>query len=221
MSNQFQSTEQLSQSIALAEQRIKEYTKQIEALGNTYAENIIHRELCEAIDNAEAHIAEMKWYLESPEHADNTVESTESSACTRNTNTHQSNEETNMNVHNTVVETSESLELNELRFQLGVNEDLLKEAKAVVNSFEYNPSEDVFNDWLNDLYGNVSVAYFECTASELLKKMSPTDYRVMRNDFINSVDIEDLDEYKELIQAVEDLETEIESIQEQIDELQV
>lgn len=136
MSNQFQSTEQLSQSIALAEQRIKEYTKQIEALGNTYAENIIHRELCEAIDNAEAHIAEMKWYLESPEHADNTVESAESSACTRNTNTHQSNEETNMNVH-------------------------------------------------------------------------------------NSVDIEDLDEYKELIQAVEDLETEIESIQEQIDELQV
>lgn len=217
MSIQFQSTEQLNQSIALAEQRIKAYTKQLEALGSTDADQVIHRELCEAIDNAEAHIEEMKWYLGSPEHIDI---STDSSACTRNTNTHTSNEETHMNAHNTVVEPTESLELNELRFQLGVNEDLLKEAEAAVRNFEYKPSDEEYDNWLDELHGEVTLGCSTWSASDIIKNMSPTDYRVLRNDFINSADITDLDEYKDLEREVGELQAEIESIQEQIDILE-
>lgn len=136
------------------------------------------------------------------------------------TNTHQSNEETNMNAHNTVVETNESLELNELRHQLGIHEDLLKEAEVAVRNFEYNPSDEDYDNWLDELYGTVNVGGYEYTTSHILAEVDPVAYRVGRTDFIGSVDIEDLDEYKDLEREVEELQTEIESIQEQIKELE-
>lgn len=110
--------------------------------------------------------------------------------------------------------------LNELHAKLVIEQDLLNEAQEAVENFEYNPSDDEYDAWLDELHGDVTLGYSTWSASEVIKTMSPTDYRVGRTDFIDSVDIEDLDAYKELVQERDNLQAEVASLLEQIADLE-
>lgn len=125
-----------------------------------------------------------------------------------------------MNIHNNVVETTESLELNELRYQLGVHEDLVQETRVALRNFEYKPSDEEYNDWLDTLYGTVFVAGTEYDTSDLLASTDPVAYRETREEFIDSVDVTDLDEYKELEQELAEFEYTVERIKAQIADLE-
>lgn len=139
---------------------------------------------------------------------------------THKSNKCKSNKETTMNIHNNVAETQDSLALNELRHQQGIHQDLIQEVLDELSSFEYNPSDEEYDAWLDEIYEPVTLGYSTWDASRVIKEMSPTDYRSGRIDFIDGVDITDLDEYKEIAARVEELGCELDAINEQIAELE-
>ena len=207
----------LQEEIMLAEITLAKYQKWVNTLeAQGYWGTPRYVQASELASNTEDHIEYLQTQLDSLACA----------VCTRKSNTSKSNEVTTMstsntmNIHNNVADTPNSPKLNELWYQLGMHEDLVKQAQNAVDSFEYNPSDAEYDAWLDEIHAPVTIGYSTWDASAIIKEMSPTDYRIGRTDFIDSVDIEDLDEYKELVHALQDADAELESIQEQIDELE-
>lgn len=88
-------------------------------------------------------------------------------------------------------------------------------------------SEDLYDVWLDEMDGLVSVAGLQYQASDILKQVDPIAYRTGFNDYVDTLRDEDFQEYcdmvenrDELDESIEDLNDQIENLDGHIDELQ-
>ena len=86
--------------------------------------------------------------------------------------------------------------------------------------------EDQFDESLDDSIPEIKIGSLRYSPSHVLKNVDPTAYRCSLIDFVDSLDIEDSDEYKALQEeidsledAIYDLESEIEDLENQIADL--
>lgn len=82
---------------------------------------------------------------------------------------------------------------------------------------------DYYDESLDDIYQEeidqvsfISLPY----PSELLKAHDPVAYRCGYNDYLDSFDFESLEEYQDLLQQKEEIESEISELDAQIEEIQ-
>ena len=56
--------------------------------------------------------------------------------------------------------------------------------------------------------------------SHVLKNVDPVAYRCSLNDFVDSLDVEDSDEYKALQEEIDQLQSDIEDLESEIEDLE-
>ena len=120
-----------------------------------------------------------------------------------------------------------SIEL--LRAEVEMKEQEIREMQAMIadkekqqEQIELDPDdyEDQFDESLDESIPEIEIGCLTYLPSHVLKAVDPVAYRCGLNDFVNSLDVEDSDEYKELQDEIEDLENEIEDLQSQLEEIE-
>ena len=127
-----------------------------------------------------------------------------------------------------------SIEL--LRAEVEMKEHEIRKMQALIADKEKQQSqieldpydyEDQFDDMLDESIPEIEIGSLTYSPSHVLKYVDPVAYRCGLNDFVDSLDVEDSDEYKELQEEIdqlksdiEDLESEIEDLENQIEELE-
>ena len=105
--------------------------------------------------------------------------------------------------------------LNALRLQVS---DLEKQQSQI----ELDPDnyKDQFDDGLDESIPEIKIGRLTYLPSHVLKAVDPTAYRCSLIDFVDSLDVEDSDEYKSLQEEIDDIQDEIEQLQSDIEDLE-
>ena len=80
--------------------------------------------------------------------------------------------------------------------------------------------EDQFDESLDDSIPEIEIGCLTYSPSHVLKNIDPTAYRCSLNDFIDSLDVEDSDEYKALQEEIDQLKSDIEDLENEIEDLE-
>ena len=125
-----------------------------------------------------------------------------------------------------------SIEL--LRAEVEMKEQEIRKMQSQIADKEKQQSQieidpDDFADQFDELLdesGEIEIGCLTYSPSHVLKNVDPVAYRCGLNDFVDSLDVEDSEEYKALQEEIdqlksdiEDLESEIEDLENQIEEL--
>lgn len=94
----------------------------------------------------------------------------------------------------------------------------IKEKQAEIDSFEIEVSDSDYDDYLDEVNGEVEVCGMSYSASSVLKNVDPIAYRCGKNDYIDSLDKEDNDDYQDLISEKDNLESELEDLEAELEE---
>ena len=114
------------------------------------------------------------------------------------------------------------MENNQLAELLAKRDELTKAIEAkrkeldCFDMSEYYGEGDYKQD-MREVYGTVTIMGYEHYAIDTLQKIDSIAFREMYNDYTDSLDKSDFDEYKELEKELEELENELSEIDEQIE----
>lgn len=118
--------------------------------------------------------------------------------------------------------------LVELKSSLSILKSSLESVEKNVDNFEYQCSDDEFDSFLGEVYGDVNICGFEYPQSRILKEFDNVAYSCMKLDYESNKDLDSCDEYTEMVAdkeriegEIEDIESEVSDLEEEIEELQV
>ena len=120
-----------------------------------------------------------------------------------------------------------SIEL--LRAEVEMKEHEIRKMQAMIadkekqqEQIELDPDdyEDQFDESLDDSIPEIEIGCLTYTPSHVLKNVDPTAYRCGLNDFVDSLDVEDSDEYKALQEEIDQLKSDIEDLESEIEDLE-
>lgn len=107
-----------------------------------------------------------------------------------------------------------------LNAQLIIARNNLKAKQAEMEAYEITRSHDDFREYLDEIYGTVEIAGSTFNTGYALEQLDPTAFRGGLNDWIDSLDKEDEEDYKELMEEEEEFENEIIDLEGKIEELE-
>ena len=120
-----------------------------------------------------------------------------------------------------------SIEL--LRAEVEMKEQEIRKMQAQITDkekqqeqIELDPDgyEDQFDEMLDDSIPEIEIGCLTYSPSRVLKNVDPVAYRCSLNDFVDSLDVEDSDEYKALQSEIDDIQDEIDQLQSDIEDLE-
>lgn len=118
---------------------------------------------------------------------------------------------------------------NTLRSQIDSIESKLSALRLQVSDLESQQSkieldpdnyEDQFDETLDNSIPEIEIGCLTYSPSHVLKNVDPIAYRCGLIDFIDSLDVEDSDEYKALQSEIDDIQEEIDQLQSDIEDLE-
>ena len=80
--------------------------------------------------------------------------------------------------------------------------------------------EDQFDESLDESIPEIEIGSLTYSPSHVLKNVDPVAYRCSLNDFVDSLDVEDSDEYKTLQSEIDQLKSDIEDLESEIEDLE-
>jgi DNA repair exonuclease SbcCD ATPase subunit len=102
--------------------------------------------------------------------------------------------------------------------------DRIEELKTELDNLQIDHTsladDDEYSKWIDEIYTPYCIGYMTFDASRILKELDPIAYNCGFSDYIDSLDISDSEEYKELESEIEDLESELEDLESELDELE-
>ncbi len=123
---------------------------------------------------------------------------------------------TNSNV-NTLQSQIDSIESKLSALRLHVSDLESQQGKIELDPDNY---EDQFDESLDESIPEIEIGCLTYSPSHVLKNVDPTAYRCSLNDFVDSLDVEDSDEYKYLQEEIDDIQDEIDRLQYDIEDLE-
>ncbi len=95
----------------------------------------------------------------------------------------------------------------------------LEELKVALENFELDEEDyqDQFDEILDE-QGEIKICGANYYPSTILKEVDPINYRCSLSDFVNSIEIEETEEYKDLEDEISDIEAEISRLNDLLDE---
>ena len=90
------------------------------------------------------------------------------------------------------------------------------------SQIELDPDDfaDQFDDSLDNSIPEIEIGCLTYSPSHVLKNVDPTAYRCSLNDFVDSLDVEESDEYKALQEEIDQLKSDIEDLESEIEDLE-
>ena len=116
-----------------------------------------------------------------------------------------------------------------LRAEVEMKEQEIRKMQAQIadkekqqSNIELDPDdyEDQFDESLDESIPEIEVGCLTYSPSRVLKNVDPVAYRCGLNDFIDSLDVEDSDEYKALQEEIDQLQSDIEDLENEIEDLE-
>lgn len=92
----------------------------------------------------------------------------------------------------------------------------ITEIQSQIDNFEYVSSESEYDEML-DSEGEVNVNGLSFYPSDIIKNCDPITYRCGKNDYDASFDVEDCEEYQELLTELSNLEDELSDLEEELE----
>lgn len=120
-----------------------------------------------------------------------------------------------------------SIEL--LRAEVEMKEHEIRKIKALIadkekqqEQIELDPDdyEDQFDDMLDESIPEIEIGCLTYSPSRVLKNVDSVAYRCGLVDYIDSLDVEDSDEYRELQEEIDQLKSDIEDLESEIEDLE-
>ena len=120
-----------------------------------------------------------------------------------------------------------SIEL--LRAEVEMKEHEIRKMQALIadkekqqEQIELDPDnyEDQFDESLDESIPEIEIGCLTYSPSHVLKNVDSVAYRCGLNDFVNSLDVEDSDEYKELQEEIDQFQSDIEDLESEIEDLE-
>ena len=108
---------------------------------------------------------------------------------------------------------------DEIQSQIDSIKESIQALQVDINNFEYECSESDFDDYLDqDGEQHTSVGSFY--PSDILKSCDPIAYRCAKSDYESNYDLDDCQEYTEMVEQLDDLESDLASLESDLDEIQ-
>ena len=116
-----------------------------------------------------------------------------------------------------------------LRAEVEMKEHEIRKMQALIadkekqqSQIELDPDdyEDQFDEYLDESIPEIEIVCLTYSPSRVLKNVDPVAYRCGLNDFVNSLDVEDSDEYKALQEEIDQLQSDIEDLENEIEDLE-
>lgn len=109
----------------------------------------------------------------------------------------------------------------ELQEKLEELEEKREELEEKIKWFELDPDDyrDQYNDMLDE-FGPVEIGNLTFYPSKIVEELDPTAYRCGLNDYVDSRDISEDEEFQKMKEELEELEDEISDIESEIEELE-
>ena len=120
-----------------------------------------------------------------------------------------------------------SIEL--LKASIEMKEQEIRKMQALIankekqqSQIELDPDdyEDEFDESLDESIPEIEIGSLTYSPSHVLKNVDPVAYRCSLNDFLDSLDVEDSDEYKALQEEIDQLQSDIEELENEIEDLE-
>ena len=99
---------------------------------------------------------------------------------------------------------------------------LISDKEKQQDQIELDPEDyqDQFDELLDDSSPEIEIGSLTYSPSHVLKNVDPVAYRCSLNDFVDSLDVEDSDEYKALQEEIDQLESDKEDLESEIEDLE-
>ncbi|QXV77798.1 hypothetical protein bas59_0104 [Escherichia phage EduardKellenberger] len=103
----------------------------------------------------------------------------------------------------------------EKALQIAALKKQIADLENKIDNFEIDEDkyDENYDEWLDEVYGEIMIGNISFLPSRILKELDPIAYRCGFSDYIDSLDIEDDEEYREL-------QTELEEAKEELAELE-
>lgn len=103
----------------------------------------------------------------------------------------------------------------EKAIQIAALKKQIADLENKIDNFEIGEDkyDENYDEWLDEIYGEIMIGNISFLPSRILKELDPIAYRCGFSDYIDSLDIEDDEEYQEL-------QTELEEAKEELAELE-
>ena len=92
-------------------------------------------------------------------------------------------------------------------------------AQSNIETFEYECSDDEFCDWIDSIYPEISIGSLTFSPSEIMKELDPIAYRCSKSDYESNFDLDDCEEYTDMVEQLESLNNELEDLQSELSDL--
>ena len=94
------------------------------------------------------------------------------------------------------------------------------EKQKEIDNYEYVSSQGEYDDYLNDTWGECEISGGTYSTAYALKLIDETAYNTGKSDYDNSIDITTVDDYKELLEELEELECDIDDLEIELSDLE-
>ena len=112
--------------------------------------------------------------------------------------------------------------IEQVQAEIKTLELTISELKSEINDFEYSLTDSEFDDFLDeDGVQRTSVGSFY--PSDILKGCDPIAYRCAKSDYESNYDLDNCEEYTDMVKDLESLESlknDLESLQDELDNLE-
>ena len=95
----------------------------------------------------------------------------------------------------------------------------IEDKQKEIDHFEYTCTDEDYDNFLDDVYGDVQVCSMEYSTSQALKLLDPIAYRCGKSDFESNYDLDDCEEYNDLKDELESLEDQLSDLESELEEL--
>lgn len=107
--------------------------------------------------------------------------------------------------------------ITELKAAIETKKTEIKEKQAEIDSFELTVSDDEYDYFLDSL-GEVNVCGIEFLPSDIIKNCDPIAYRCGKSDYESGIDLNEVEEYRDLLSELQNLESELEDLETELEE---
>jgi predicted nucleic acid-binding Zn-ribbon protein len=96
----------------------------------------------------------------------------------------------------------------------------LQEKENEQDNIELDPDgyKDGYDDFIDECYPEINIGV-TFSPSYVLKNLDPTAYRCGLNDYLDSMEVKDTQEYRDIQEEIDELETQITDLESEIEEL--
>ena len=111
-------------------------------------------------------------------------------------------------------------EISNIEDEIEYLKDEITSKKQEIDNFEYECSDDDFDDFLDQIYSEINIGGLTFYPSQVLKECDPTAYRCGKADYESDYDLDDCEEYAELKDDLESLMEDLESLESDLEDLE-